>query len=91
MNQGIVSYYRGFNAFFIKTAINQGAKFVVFDELEKRTGGTFTASMITALGVTLISYPFDVAHCRMACDVSKKPTVLQNTKRDKSTGMYVQH
>lgn len=47
--------------------------------------------MITALGVTLISYPFDIAHCRMACDVSKKPTLLQATKRDKSNGMYVQH
>jgi hypothetical protein len=40
------------------------------------------ASSFTALLTTLLTYPLDLAHGRMAADMSKKPSIIvdKNTK-----------
>lgn len=90
MNQGMFAYYRGFNAQCYKFAINYGAKFLFFDELEKQMESTFQASIVTAVAVTLISYPFDLAQGRMAGDMSKKPSLMGDRNAKKKTGIFVQ-
>lgn len=71
-----------------KLAINYGLKFLVFDRLEQELGSTVRASMATALSVTLLSYPLDVAQARMASDMSKKPSVFTDAQTKKK-GPYL--
>lgn len=44
------------------------------------------ASSFTALLTTIVTYPLDLAHGRMAADMSKKPSIImdKNQKSQKS-------
>lgn len=60
MNQGFFAFYRGFNALSYKVAASHAAKIMVFDKLEGQMH-VAQASLITALGITLVTYPLDFA------------------------------
>jgi hypothetical protein len=42
------------------------------------TLSSLTAATLTALFTTLVTYPLDLAHGRMAADMSKKPTIAMS-------------
>lgn len=88
LNQGTFAYWRGFHATCLKLSVNYGFKFVFFDTLQQSIQSTFQASLLTAVAVTFLSYPLDVAQCRMATDMSKKPSMYQEGNSKK--GVYLQ-
>jgi hypothetical protein len=45
----------------------------------------FAASMVSSIFATTLSYPLDLAHGKMAADMSKKPSLLQNKNNPLST------
>ncbi len=76
LNQGFFAYYRGFSALSFKLLANYGLKFVVFDQLESKINNKILASVNTAVLITLITYPLDIAQARMQGDMSKKPSLF---------------
>lgn len=52
--------------------------------------GIFSSALVTALGVTLVTYPLDLAQGRMTADMSKKPTEFVQHKAKVETGIYLQ-
>jgi ABC-type spermidine/putrescine transport system permease subunit I len=80
MNQGIMAYYRGTNALIYKLAATSCIKFALYEVLfqsqnEKTFSSSLVASTVTALVTTAMTYPLDLAHGRMAADMSKKATI----------------
>ena len=62
---------------------------MLFDKLESQMG-IFSSALVTALGVTLVTYPLDLAQGRMTADMSKKPTEFVQHKAKVETGIYLQ-
>ena len=83
MNQGITAYFRGNNALIYKTVINHALKFALYETAFQglnESNSAFVSSLLagtfTALFTTAITYPLDLAHGRMAADMSKKTHVV---------------
>jgi hypothetical protein len=51
--------------------------------------GTVQASFVTAFGLTLVTYPLDVAQARMTADMSKKPSEFVANKAKVQTGIFI--
>ena len=72
------------NALFYKLAITHAVKFTlyetVFQNFNKQSDNQVFASIgaaaFTALLTTTLTYPLDLAHGRMAADMSKKPSAV---------------
>jgi hypothetical protein len=54
----------------------------VFQGLQNTTNSTYLSSLVAALTTsvltTVATYPFDLAHGRMAADMSKKQNIIIN-------------
>ena len=85
------AYFRGSTAYVYKLAAQYGLRFVIYDNLlggeqekeapmERVIAAAISSSVIT----TLIAYPLDFAHGRMAADMSKKPTLVKDSSSFKA-------
>ncbi|TNV77496.1 hypothetical protein FGO68_gene2474 [Halteria grandinella] len=90
VNQGLLSFYRGNNAYLYKLAIQHILKFMLYETVFQQFNhknkndlnltGTIAAASATAIVTTAITYPLDLAHGRMAADMSKKTIVVAMSK-----------
>ena len=76
------AFYRGTTAYFYKLLVQHGARFLLYENLISAGGNkdptpmqTVAAATASALFTTLLAYPLDLAHGRMAADMSKKPAL----------------
>jgi hypothetical protein len=85
------AFYRGNNAFIYKLAITHALRFTLYETIfqkfnsltdQERPGfiESAGAASITALLTTAVTYPLDLAHGRMAADMSKKTSVVAISK-----------
>ena len=87
LNQGIAAYYRGTNALIYKLALTHAMKFTLYEtifsslnESNSHFTSTLGAATFTALLTTAATYPLDLAHGRMAADMSKKVSIVATSK-----------
>jgi hypothetical protein len=92
VNQGLLSFYRGNNGYIYKLAISHAVKFTLYETIfqeynvkaKTESDVNLTASIAgasaTALVTTALTYPLDLAHGRMAADMSKKANVIAMSK-----------
>ena len=91
VNQGLMSFYRGNNAYIYKLVVQHALKFTLYETLfqqynhkankeELNIPASIAAASATALLTTAVTYPFDLAHGRMAADMSKKANVIAMSK-----------
>lgn len=79
MNQGIIAFYRGNAAYIYKMTIDFGLKFYLYEKVfsyDNGFFGTLIAGLATGVICTTVTYPLDLAHGRMAADMSKKPPAI---------------
>mmetsp|Transcript_26135 Transcript_26135/g.32674 ORF Transcript_26135/g.32674 Transcript_26135/m.32674 type:complete len:114 (-) Transcript_26135:426-767(-) len=80
------AYFRGSTAFVYKLAAQHFARFLVYDNLVGANAdkAPFTQVLAAATGsavfTTALAYPLDLAHGRMAADMSKKPALIKDAK-----------
>ena len=87
LNQGIAAYYRGTNALIYKLVLTHAMKFTLYETVfghlnqsNSHLASTMGAATFTALLTTAVTYPLDLAHGRMAADMSKKVSVVATSK-----------
>ena len=79
-HQGITALFRGAPPLAMNLALQHTVRFFSYDYINIISGQyindvkqkTLLASTVSALLTTVLSYPFDLAHGRMAADMSKK-------------------
>ena len=76
----MLSYYRGFYAATLKMTVQLSIRCGTLTHFEQATESKVAASLLTAIVSTLVAYPFDVALCKMASDMSKKPSLYHKNK-----------
>lgn len=87
LNQGLFAYFRGSNALVYRLTLTHAMKFSLYETVFQnlKQDGAFVASLgastFTALLTTAVTYPLDLAHGRMAGDMSKKPSVIAVSKQ----------
>jgi Mitochondrial carrier protein len=84
LNQGIAAYYRGTNALIYKLVLTHAMKFTLYETIFSNlneSNSHFTSSVGAATFTALLTtYPLDLAHGRMAADMSKKVSIVANSK-----------
>lgn len=87
----MAAYYRGNNALIYKIVISHALKFTLYETLFQSFSAhkpeavapflpSVGAATFTALLTTAVTYPLDLAHGRMAADMSKKTSVVAVSK-----------
>lgn len=90
-NQGMFAFYRGTTAYVYKLCAQYLARFFMYENIislqtgqsESRQPGllqSIAAATASGLFTTLIAYPLDLAHGRMAADMSKKPAIGMDSR-----------
>ena len=85
-NQGMMAFFRGSTAFVYKLVGQYTTRFLVYDHLMGKDADKASLARVLAAGTcsalltTLLMYPLDLAHGRMAADMSKKPALSKDHK-----------
>lgn len=87
LNQGMFAYYRGTAAFVAKLFTQHASRFFIYDRLIGKKADdapvheVVAAATGSALFTTLVAYPLDFAHGRMASDMSKKSSLNKDARK----------
>ena len=83
------AFYRGTTAYIYKLSMQHGIRFLMYENLsylisDGRTNELSSLQVIgsatvSALITTAAAYPLDLAHGRMAADMSKKPALVKDS------------
>ena len=80
------AYYRGTSAYIAKLVTQHASRFLIYDNLigTQANSAPFSQVLAAATGsaifTTLLAYPLDLAHGRMAADMSKKPALIKDSR-----------
>ena len=86
-NQGMFAFYRGSTAYVYKLCVQHFTRFFIYENFvgalaeaqgkhqQPSFGQTVAAATASGVFTTLVAYPLDLAHGKMAADMSKKPAL----------------
>lgn len=72
MNQGFFSFYRGTSPLMFMLMGSQTFKFLCYDKMQETIPNKMACSCLTAVLLTTLLYPLDLAHTLMSADMTKK-------------------
>ena len=72
MDQGFLSFYRGQSPLILLLGSSQVFKFIFYDKLLEYNSNQTVCSCATAVILTTLLYPLDLAHTLMSADMTKK-------------------
>ena len=84
MHQGFFSFYRGTSPLLFMLMGCQTFKFVCNERMKEVVPNQMASSCLTAVVLTTLLYPLDLAHTLMSADMTKKQSLYNQNYKSKN-------